>query len=92
METKTFISEQFKVNLRDVLQGGLTATLTSVLTVIYTSVEAGNLSFDWKAIGTTALLTFLGYVLKNYLSASKVITTVSGANPKDVAKDIKKVV
>lgn len=59
------------LNLQDFVKGLLLAVLTSVITIVYTSLQAGSLSFDWKAIGTTALTTAIGYILKNFLTNSK---------------------
>lgn len=59
------------INLNDLGKGLILAVLTSVLTVIYTTVQAGSLSFDWNLIATTALTSALGYLLKNLLTNSK---------------------
>jgi hypothetical protein len=51
------------LNVQDFLKGLLLSVLTSVITIVYTSLQAGSLSFDWKVIGTTALTTALGLSL-----------------------------
>ena len=58
------------INLNDLGKGLILAVLTSVLTVIYTTVQAGNLSFDWKLVATTALTSAIGYLLKNLFTNS----------------------
>jgi hypothetical protein len=45
--------------------------LTSVLTIAYNTVSAGSLTFDWKAIGLTALTSGLAYLMKNLLTNSE---------------------
>lgn len=63
----TFLS----LNTTDFLKGLVVAVLTSVLTIIYTSVQSGSLVFDWKTIATTALTSAIAYVSKNLLTNSK---------------------
>jgi hypothetical protein len=46
------------------------AVLSSVITVVYQTVEAGSLVFDWKAIGTMALTAALAYIMKNLFTNS----------------------
>jgi len=53
------------IDLNDLGKGLILAVLTSVLTIVYTTVQAGSLVFDWKLVGTTALTSALGYLLKN---------------------------
>jgi hypothetical protein len=46
------------------------AVLTTVITIIYQTVEAGSLTFDWKSIGTMALTSALAYIMKNLFTNS----------------------
>ena len=62
----TFLS----LNSSDFLKGLLMAVLSSVITVVYQTVEIGSLTFDWKAIGTMALTTALAYIMKNLFTNS----------------------
>ena len=59
------------IDLNDLGKGLILAVLTSVMTVIYTTVQTGSLSFDWKLIATTAITAALGYLMKNLLTNSK---------------------
>lgn len=59
-----------KLNTKDFIKGLLIATLTSVVTFIYTIIQAGDLVFDWKAIGMAALSAALAYITKNLLTNS----------------------
>jgi hypothetical protein len=65
------------LNTTDFIKGLLMAVLSSVITIVYQTVEAGSLTFDWKAIGTMALTTALAYIMKNLLtnSAGKFLAT-----------------
>lgn len=58
------------LNAKDFIKGLVMAVLTAVITLIYTSVQAGNLTFDWKAIGVAALSSALAYITKNLLTNS----------------------
>lgn len=64
-------SSFLNINLNDLGKGLILAVLTSVMTVIYSTVQAGSLSFDWKLIATTALTSALGYLMKNLLTNSE---------------------
>jgi hypothetical protein len=58
------------LNSSDFIKGLIMAVLTTVITVIYQTVEAGSLVFDWKAIGTMALTSALAYIMKNLFTNS----------------------
>jgi hypothetical protein len=64
-------SSFLNINLKDLGKGLIVAVLTSVLTIVYNTVESGNLTFDWKLIATTAITTGIGYLLKNLLTNSQ---------------------
>ena len=66
-------SNQFTLNLKDVIKGLLVAVLTPVFTIIMTSLNEGELVFKWKLIGATALAAGLSYLLKNFLSTSEIV-------------------
>ena len=63
-------SSIFTLNSSDFLKGLIMAVLSTVITVVYQTVEAGSLVFDWKAIGTMALTTALAYIMKNIFTNS----------------------
>ena len=58
------------LNSSDFIKGLLMAVLSSVITVVYQTVEAGSLTFDWKAIGTMAITSALAYIMKNLFTNS----------------------
>jgi hypothetical protein len=60
----------FNLNGADFIKGLLMAVLSSVITVVYQTIEAGSLVFDWKAIGTIALTSGLAYIMKNLFTNS----------------------
>ena len=63
-------STLFTLNTTDFIKGLLMAVLSTVITIVYQTVEAGSLVFDWKAIGTMALTSALAYIMKNLLTNS----------------------
>jgi len=58
------------LNTKDYIKGLVVTVLTAVVTLIYKSIEAESIVFDWKAIGTAALSAGLAYILKNLLTNS----------------------
>jgi hypothetical protein len=65
------MSTFLNLNSSDFIKGLLMAVLSSVITVVYQTVEAGSLVFDWKAIGTMAITSALAYIMKNLFTNSK---------------------
>lgn len=63
-------SQFFSLNTRDFVKGLFVAVFTAVITMLYTSIQAGDLVFNWKAIGMSALSSGLAYVMKNLLTNS----------------------
>lgn len=58
------------LNTSDFVKGLLLTVITAVISIIYSVVQAGSLTFDWKAIGTAALSAGIGYIIKNLLTNS----------------------
>jgi putative exporter of polyketide antibiotics len=63
-------SKFLNLNSTDFLKGLVMAVLSTVITIVYQTVEAGSLIFDWKTIGTMALTTALAYIMKNLFTNS----------------------
>lgn len=82
MAQTTTTSKQFTINLTDIWKGLLVAVITPVLTVVLDSLNSGSLTFDWKHIGITALTAGIAYIIKNFLSTSKIV--VHDATPEVV--------
>jgi hypothetical protein len=64
-------STLFTLNTADFVKGLLMAVLSTVITIVYQTIEAGSLVFDWKAIGTMALTSALAYIMKNLFTNSQ---------------------
>lgn len=54
-----------KLNTQDFIKGLIVAVGSSVITILYSTLESGSLSFDWKQVGIVALTSALGYLMKN---------------------------
>lgn len=80
----TTTSKQFTLSLPDIWKGLLVAVITPVITIIMTSLNAGTLTFDWKAIGITALAAAVAYLVKNFLTPSAIMIK----NP-EMAEEVK---
>ena len=63
-------SPYLSLNSRDFVKGLIVAIITAVITMLYTSIQAGDFVLDWKAIGMTALSSGLAYIMKNLLTNS----------------------
>lgn len=66
-------SKLFWLNARDFLKGLFLAVITAVITFLISELQSGA-SIDvtlFKRIGITALIAFLSYLVKNFLTNSK---------------------
>lgn len=65
-------SDFFSLNWRDLGKGLVVAVITAVLTYAWTAIEAGGLtSIDWKVVGSTAVISAVGYLMKNLITNSQ---------------------
>jgi hypothetical protein len=79
-------SKIFTIDRLDILKALLMSLLTPALVIIQSSLDAGNLNFNWKAIGMAAVAGGGSYILKNFFSQSKVIIKEV---PENIIDDIK---
>ncbi len=66
-------SPKGQLEFRDTIQALLRSIIGACIPVIFQSLNAGTMVFDWRAIaiaGVTGLLTYLGYGLSNGKKAS----------------------
>lgn len=59
-----------KLNIEDLAKGIVVAALGAVIPVIESVISTGSLSFDWKAMGYTALTAAVAYLTKNLFTNS----------------------
>lgn len=63
-------SSLFSLNSKDWIKGLVVAVLTAVITVVYNTIQVGELVLDWKAISVAAISAALAYITKNLLTNS----------------------
>lgn len=68
-------SKKWTIDLKDFLKGLLVAVISSPITIITTSLDAGSLTFDWKKIAIVAVSSGLAYIVKNWLTPAQVVIT-----------------
>jgi len=61
-------SDRFTLNWNDFLKGLIVAVIMPVLTIIQNSISEGELTFNWRLIGLTAVGALVAYLIKNFLS------------------------
>ncbi|HZY36390.1 MAG TPA: hypothetical protein VFE53_07070 [Mucilaginibacter sp.] len=67
-------SPLFSLNLTDLGKGLLVAVGGAAIAAIENVLQAGSISFDWKAIGSVALAAGLSYLGKNFFTPAKLVT------------------
>lgn len=80
-QTPKVSSKQYSLNWQDLGRGLIMAVGGAILTVIETSLEAGNLHFNWKQIGVVGGTAACVYLMKNFFQPAVVQTPVT---PKQV--------
>jgi len=92
MANKVILSPQFTLQARDFLKGAMLAVMSAVAPLIQATLQVGELTFNWKAIGITGLGTFVAYIIKKFALDPPTVTTTYTSNDKAaaVAEDIKK--
>lgn len=66
-------SQQFWLNARDFGKALIIAALSTPITIILTSLEAGKFDIDWKALGIMAAGSAASYLLKNFFTPSQTV-------------------
>lgn len=74
MAEKTILSKQFTLKWRDGLRGLIMAVIGAVLTPVLQSLQAGDLTINWRSMLNVAIITGAGYILKNFVEPTKEIT------------------
>ena len=60
-------STRFSLNIKDFLKGAIVAVIIPALVTIQ-EVIADNGPINWKTIGMVAIGSFIGYIIKNFLT------------------------
>lgn len=73
-ETNTVVTgKQFSLNVRDLLRGLLLAVSGAVVAVIYGTVSAGSLNFDWELVKVAAISGGCSYLIKNFFTPTEIV-------------------
>ena len=56
------------LKMRDFLKGFAMAVIVPALLAVQQSLAAGVLTINWKALGITAVASFIGYLIKNFFT------------------------
>lgn len=67
------ISKKFTLVWNDFLKAFLVAALSAPVTELLTSLQSGNLSPNWKALGVVAVTSGASYLLKNFFSTTATV-------------------
>jgi hypothetical protein len=65
------LSNYLSLNTIDYIKGLVVAILSSIATVIYNSVQANELTFNWTQIKMVAMCSALSYICKNLMTNSQ---------------------
>jgi len=67
-------SSLFSLDFKDLGKGILVAVGGAVIAAVESSIQAGSLIFNWKAIGGVALAAGLSYLVKNLFTPAQTVT------------------
>jgi len=87
MPNVTTSSKRFTLNLNDFWKGLIVAALSPIFPIILDSLNAGNLTFDWKHIYTAAIGGLVAYLTKNFFDKPKIVVTDVKNDTIDAVKD-----
>ena len=67
-------SSLFSLNFKDLMKGLLVAVGGAVFAAAESSLQAGQLSFNWQTLAGVALASGLSYLAKNFFTPAQVVT------------------
>lgn len=75
-------STKFSLTLSDFWKGLIVAVGTAIFPIITQSLDANQLTFNWKLIATTGIGAFLTYLAKNFFTdtTSQAVKTLEKQN------------
>lgn len=84
---KKLPSNLYSVGVKDFLKGLVMAVVVPALLAIQQSLSAGVLTINWKALGTAAIASFIGYLIKNFFTndVPAAVATVQKAEEKQIS-------
>lgn len=69
---KVTVDKQFSLRANDFLKGVYVSVIAPIILLILEQFQIGNFSLDWKGLGTLAVTTFVGYLVKNYFAPNRI--------------------
>lgn len=76
-----------RLTLNDWWKGLIMAVVVPVLKVIMDTINTGELTFNWAAIGRLALAAIGAYLLKNLFDGPKIVITGATKETTEAVKD-----
>lgn len=71
------ISDKFTLAWNDFGKAFIVAVLTTPVTTLLTSLQAGNFDINWKSLGVVAVSSAAAYLLKNLFSTTTTLANSS---------------
>ena len=70
---KVKIDKQFSLKVWDFLKGIYMAVIVPLLVTVLEVIQAGSFDLDWESLARIAVSSIAAYLLKNFLSPTKVV-------------------
>ena len=83
---KVKVDKQFSLKVKDFLKGIYVSVIAPLVLIIAGQFQIGNFDLNWKELGLLAISTFVAYLLKNYLTPTKVVVEQPSQTTIEVAK------
>jgi hypothetical protein len=80
MANQVVTSGLFKVDFKDLLKGVAVAATSGVVSALYSALTTVPLSIDFKQMGVVALTAGLGYLLKNFFTPAKMVSSIESVD------------
>ena len=80
-------SKQFTLNVSDWWKGLIMAVGGAVFQIIVDTINSGSLTFDWAAIGKTALGAIVVYLGKNFFTPASIVVKDAAPETVQAVKD-----
>ena len=68
-------SKQGSINVKDLINSLIAGVVAPVIPIVTESLQAGQLTINWKSIGVAAALGFVTWIAKNFIQPAQTIVT-----------------
>lgn len=83
---KVKVDKQFSLKVKDFLKGIYLAVIVPLLVTILEVIQAGSFNLDWESLGKIGISSLAAYLLKNFLTPTKVVVEQPSQTTIEVAK------